>query len=125
MWNLKDKVTGISQDVWILGGENLSQIYTKSTKVFWPLRGSSPITQSGPSRKPSFDLENTPIVTESESDFNAVRTILLSGNPIELTTEYGEIIPCLPTSDLRVELLDTPGRSTRPIRHISVELQVL
>jgi hypothetical protein len=103
----------------VLAGE-LEVTTSKATGLLWPLRGSNPIVQSGPTRVPT--LSTPDWLTTSNSDHELLMSILTSGSRLTITTDLGDSYSAVVSGDIVVRIEDTPERSTRPRRRYQVPL---
>lgn len=92
----------------------------QDTAILWPLRGASPIVQSGSARVPS--LETPEWLSTSNSQHLQIMSIITSGSRITITTDTGEVFNAVVSGDVVFKIEDTPDRDIRPRRRYIVPL---
>ncbi len=118
MWSIANGSVTVSFTP--LSGE-IEQNYEIPTGVFWPLRGSDPVIQYGPVRKPSITTPQWLI----QGDTAKTQMIAVLGPRKRLTltddTTGVKYVKVIGSYSIRTQ--DTPDRDTNPRYIVTVTLQ--
>ena len=93
---------------------------TKVTGVLYPLRGQSPIVQSGVTRVAS--LTTPDWLTTTNSQHSTLMNVLTTSGRLTITTDTGETYFAVVSGDVVIKTEDTPTRYTSPRRRYTVPL---
>ena len=116
-WTVSGNGASVTFDV---SAGQVTVTQTKVAGVLWPLRGSNPVVQSGPTRVGS--LSTPEWVTTSNSQHSTLMSILTSGVRLTITSDTSDVYYAIVTGDIVVNIEDTPTRSTFPRRRYTVPL---
>lgn len=116
-WTLSDTQGALSVSFTPVSG-SVKRQYEKPTGVFYPLRGSTPVIQYGPTRLSSIETPQWFI----QGSTTTIVALLSTGHRLALTDDTGSTRYVKVVGQFTVELQDTPDRATSPKYLVSTTL---
>ena len=118
-WQLSDGTTTVTLRV--TAGE-IVVLHPKTVSVMWPLRGTTPYVQAGPSRAPQIELPA--LLAIGTTEWEQLTALLTSGLNLTLTDDIGSggTWTVRPAGEVESRIEDTPDRGTNPRYRVTVKL---